>query len=92
MIKIYIGFQEPGPDALALETPLAKKIRVDDYIETIEITDSSPSWVDFDSCDIAQDEADKPESYCISDSENVVANCATPQDDIMLSTEAYPPP
>ena len=44
-----LGFQEPHLHALALlKTPLARKIRVDDYIE---ITDSSPSSVDFDSCE-----------------------------------------
>lgn len=73
-----LGCQEPaGPNAL--ETPLAKKTRVDDFIE---ITDSLPSLVD---CDIAQDE---PESCCISDSENEAANCAISQYDIVPSTEA----
>ena len=62
-----LGCQEHDPDALALQTLLVKEIRVDNYIE---ITDSSPSSADFDSCE------DEPESCCISDSEseNVAAN------------------
>ena len=81
-----LGCQEPHPDALALETPPAKKIRADDYIE---ITDSSPSSVDFDSCE------DEPESCCIPESQNVTVaankpNCAVSQSDIVPSYTKAP--
>ena len=86
-----LGFQEPHLHALALKTPLARKIRVDDYIE---ITDSSPSSVDFDSC---ENEPSEPESRCISDyeSQNVTVaankpNCAVSQSDIVPSYTETP--